>query len=273
MTKYFSKVSGVRPMTIFAGGGRLLAAIGFGTCCLLLAGAEPKQSGQAEPKQYLRVSNTQRFDFPAGGTLRLKDSVGLLTVEAWDQPGIEITTIKSAKAEVGVTEREKATHQLEMVHVAAERDGDEVAITTEFPRHLAFPPNPLAADVNVELEIRIKAPAATRIVDNDHKVGEVNIDGLTGDMNVHLLQGAIMLHLPDGQYNINAKADFGSVNSDFPGQEKRGRWLLGHRVVNGNSPAQHSLNLKVGFGDIILLKVRLPKAPGPMIPGSRPEGL
>ncbi len=263
-----SRVSGVCPMTM-----RLLTAIGLGTSCLALAGAGPKQTGPDGPKQYLQVSNTQHLDFPAGGTIRLKDSVGLLTVEAWDQPGMEITTIKSTKAEVGVNERAKATRQLDMVRVAAERSGNDVVISTEFPRHLAFPPNPLAGDANFELEIHIKAPAATGIVDDRHKVGEVNIDGLTGDMDVHLLQGAIMLHLPEGQCNINAKTGFGSVYSDFPGQEKRRRWLLGHRTVNGNSTAQHNLNLKVGFGDIVLLKVRLPKVPGPMISGPRPEGL
>src|SRR5580704_17744521 len=51
------------------------------------------------------VTKTERFDFPAGGTLRLKNSIGELTVEGWDQPGIEITTIKSPRKPMALLDR------------------------------------------------------------------------------------------------------------------------------------------------------------------------
>ena len=236
---------------------RILAVLGFGAGCLLLAADEPKQQVQ--------VSKTERIDFPPGGTLRLTKSTGVLTVEAWDRPDVEITTIKSTKAAYDAGGRERAKHELNKVRVAAERHGDELVVTTDFPRHRAIS--------RFDLEYHIKAPSTARIIAS-HDVGDVNIDGLVGDIQVTLLQGEIMLHLPeDGEYNINAKSQFGNVNSDFPGPEKRRWWLLGHRSVNENSQAAHKLTLRVGFGDIVILKTRVPAPPGPLTPAPKAGGL
>jgi DUF4097 and DUF4098 domain-containing protein YvlB len=121
------------------------------------------------------------------------------------------------------------------------------------------------------MEYRIKAPSAARLIVT-HDVGEVNVHNLTGNIDVTLLQGEIMLHLPeDGKYAINAKSDYGNVRSDFPGEEKRRRWFPpGHRFLNEGSGSDHTLNLKVGYGDIIILKTRVPTPPEPLIRAPKP---
>jgi hypothetical protein len=249
---------------------RILAAIAFG--CLAFAADQSKQN---ELKQIAQVSKTERMDFPSGGTLGLKHSIGVLTVEAWDRPDVEITTIKSTKAELDARGRERAGSQLEKVHVATERSGNELVVTTTFPRHLAFPSSfPSKGEVSFLLEVRIKAPAAARVIDEHHDVGEVNIDGLISDIQVRLHQGAITLHLPEeGQYSIHAKSTFGSVNSDFSEHEKRRWWVLGHQSVTEATAAPHKLDLKVAFGDIVLLKTRVPKAPESLVSNSKAGGL
>ena len=242
-----------------------------------LGGSALLHAAGSETRQKVQVTNTQRMDFPAGGTLRLKNSVGVLTVDAWDRPDVEITTIKSTKAEYDARDREKVAHELESVRVAAERRGDELVITTDCPRHWPFPPpnllDPLAEETNFDLEYRIKAPGAARLI-AEHGIGEVNIDGLTGDIQVTLRQGEILLHLPeDGRYDIHAKSGSGAVNSDFPGEEKRSWWLVGHRAMNQDSQAPHKLDLRVKFGDIVILKTRVPKTPEPMILVPKADGL
>jgi len=214
------------------------------------------------------------MDFPSGGTLRMKNSVGVLTVEAWDRPDVEITTIKSTKVELDARGREKAMHDLDRVNVATERHGDELVITTDFPRHRPFRVfYPLSGNTSFDLEYHIKAPANARII-ADHTLGDVNIDGLIGDIQVNLAQGEILLHLSEDQkYSIHAQSDFGSVNSDFSEPEKRTGWLLGHRSVDENSAAPHKLNLKVGFGDIVILKIRVPRSPEPVTPAPKADGL
>ncbi len=114
---------------------RILAAIGLATGCLLFAADQPKPDG---PKQKVEVSKTERIDFPSGGTLRLRNSVGVLNVTAWDRADVEVTTIKSTQAEFDARDREKGVHQLDKVKVATERHGDELVIATTFPGHRPF---------------------------------------------------------------------------------------------------------------------------------------
>jgi hypothetical protein len=156
---------------------RMIALIGCGTSCLLAADA---------PREKAQMSKIERIDFPSGGTLRLKNSIGVLTVEGWDRPDLEMTTIKSSRVAYPAGEREKATHDLDHVHVVAERHGDELVVTSDFPRHRAFPlPNPLGRGTNFDLECRIKVPSTARLI-VDHDVGEVNVDNLTGNIDVTL---------------------------------------------------------------------------------------
>jgi hypothetical protein len=139
-----------------------LAAVGLGAGCVLFAADEPRQKVQ--------VSHTERTDFPSCGTLRLANSIGVLTVEAWDQPGVEITTIRSTKAEYDARDRERAMRELDKVQVGAERHGDELIVTTRFPRNRIL--HPVAGEGYFDLEYRIKAPNSARIIANHHVGGE-----------------------------------------------------------------------------------------------------
>jgi len=220
------------------------------------------------------VSKTERIDFPSGGTLRFKNSVGVLTVEAWDRPDVEMTTVKSTKAELDSRDREKGMHELERVKVAAERHGDELVITTTFPWHRPFGfIYPLSGRTSFDLEYYVKAPANARII-ADHTLGDVNVDSLVGDIQVKLAQGEILLHLPEEEkYAIHAKSSMGTVTSDFPGEVRHRDWLTGHRVEQQNSASPHKLDLKVGNGDIVILKTRVPKAPEPLTQTAKASGL
>jgi hypothetical protein len=228
----------------------------FGMICLLSAGDEPRQKVQ--------VVHTERADFPSGGLLRFRNSIGELTVEGWDRPDVEITTLKSTKALYLPSDREKASHELDQVRISVERRGDELIVTTDFPRHRGLPPpSPLRAATGFELEYHVKAPMNARLA-ADHDTGEVHVDNLRSDIHVTVLNGGITLHLlPEGQYGIDAKSDFGDVVSGFPGHKKARPWLLGHQFVQDTSGA-HNLYLRVGFGDITILKIQKPPTPSPL---------
>jgi hypothetical protein len=227
---------------------RRLAVI-FGIGCLLFADDEPRQKVQ--------VVHTERADFPAGGLLRLKNSLGEVTVEGWERPDVEIATVKSTKVALASQDREKASRQLDQVRISVQRQGGELVITTELPRHQKLPPG-------FDLDYNIKAPMNARLA-VDHGAGEVHVDNLTSDIHVTVRTGGITLQLQEGKYGIDAKSDFGSVTADFPGHEKRTRWLLGHQFLQGES-ATHNLYLRVGFGDITIMKIPQPPAATPQTP-------
>ena len=222
-----------------------MGLIGLGVSCLALAGDETKQ--------FFQVTKTERLDFPSGGLLRLKNSIGQVTIEGWDRPDVELTTTKSTKDSYNTQDREKAVKELDQVRIAAERHGDELVITTDFPRYGVFKPL-LRGGTRFDLDYRIGVPRNARVA-IEHDTGFVSLDNIAGDIRVIASQGEITLHLPeDGQYAIDAKSKIGDVISDFPGRTQRKLWFLGKQFANENAAASQKIYLRAGYGDIIILK-------------------
>jgi hypothetical protein len=191
-------------------------------------------------------TETQRMDFHSGGTLRLQKSVGLLSVDGWDQPGIEIITIKTGGSE-------KARDR---TRVTAARRGNDIVVTTSVAQN-PLPLRPFEGIRPVSLEYRIRLPRFARL-NIDHRSGEVNVTDILGDIRITDGMGQIALSLPEaGEYAIDARSRLGAVDSDFPGRERK-KLKYGHAFVSqSNNGAQH-LYLRIGFGDITILKEPMP---------------
>jgi hypothetical protein len=206
-----------------------------------------------ELESQVEVTNTERIEFPAGGTLRLNKSLDDLTVVGWDRPEVEITTIKSTKRLYSAQQREKAVQDLAKAQVKTARQGNEVVITTEHPRRGIFP-----GHADFYIEYRINAPRDARLV-VDHETGEVHVENLISDIRIAVSRGAISLRLPqENQYVIDAKTAVGGVVSDFPGQTRRRLGRVGYRFTATPSAAPHSVYLRIECGDIAILKIRKP---------------
>ncbi|MGD0134622.1 MAG: hypothetical protein ABSE57_21445 [Bryobacteraceae bacterium] len=141
----------------------------------------------------VQVSHTERMDFPSGGVLRMKNSTGDLTVEGWDRPDVEITTVKSTKS-YHPKDRSSAEKSLDRIRLVPERKGDELAITTEFPKHAMLARLFLGVS-EFELQYRIKVPRNARLI-IEHDSGNVYIDDVVGDVHATNGIGQITLHLP-----------------------------------------------------------------------------
>jgi hypothetical protein len=215
----------------------------FAASCLLFA--------QEAANQKVVVTHTERADFPAGGLLQVKNSVGELSVEGWDRPDVEITTIKSTQDSYPAAVRAKLSAELDKVKISVEKQDGGLVIATDVPRHHEAP------SVAFDVEYRIMAPRNARLA-VEHGDGEVHVEDLSSDVQVSVRKGEITLHLPrDGQYGIDARTKIGGIVCDFPGQGKHTRLRLGHQFEQ-TAAGGHKLDLKVDFGDIIILKMQPP---------------
>src|ERR1700730_4573864 len=85
---------------------------------MVLLGMSCLLSADDEPKQKVQVVHTERTDLPSGGFVLFNDSTGALTMESWDRPDVEITTIKLTKVLYAPRDREKASHELDKVRIS-----------------------------------------------------------------------------------------------------------------------------------------------------------
>lgn len=263
----------------------------MGLCCFLHA----EDLLLPAAPQKLEVSSTERSDFPSGGTLHLKNSVGELTIEGWDRPGLEITTVKSSKTPVDGRERDKASKLLDKVKVATERKGDEVTVSTAFPKHPKIE-RLFTGMTDFDLDYLIKVPRTAKLV-IDHTMGEVHIDDIGGEIHATDEMGLITVRLPDGQYAIDAVSRLGAVDSDFAGNEKSKKWFGHTFLASGTAPAAstgpaatgsrgnaavpaaavpvkalsapaaaQTIFLRIKYGDIIVERMHQPPPPAPGVP-------
>jgi hypothetical protein len=84
--------------------------------------------------------------------------------------------------------------------------------------------------------------------------GNVLVRNVTGNIQAGVRQGEITLGLPEqGQYSIDARSQFDNVVSDFAGQTKGTGFFLGRRFNGNGASAAQQVNLRVQYGDIVLL--------------------
>jgi len=210
-----------------------------------------------ELKQKVQLTKTEIVELPAGGIVRIQNSIGEVTVRGWDRPDVEVTTVRSSKDAYGSIEQEKITRQLNRVSIRTERQGNEVVVKTDYPGYRIFPPPaPWHGVLGSNVEYRINMPRDAALV-VEHTAGEVHIDDLTGNIQVSALRGEITMRLPqEGRYAIDAKTDIGFIISDFPGHGRKTLWLLGHRNGQNAEAGTRRICVRMGVGDIAIMRTR-----------------
>jgi hypothetical protein len=204
---------------------------------------------------------TQQMDFPAGATLNIANSRGELSIEGWDRPQVELTLVKSLFVPDSPADRQNASLLFEKNRVAMAPSGGGVRITTTLQNGRRTPPRTAGSPAEVSLDYRIRVPRDAKIV-VEHGKGEVHVAGVASDISVRVGEGEITLLLaPDGPYAIDARTRLGDLVSDFAGQPRRRLWIFAHEFAGGPAAAAPKLRLRVGFGDILILKASRPQMP------------
>ena len=208
---------------------------------LLLAAGMAFAGNELKP-----VTETHTFDLAADRTIHIQNAAGNIEIEGWDQPRVELTTVKTA-------EQKKVMDQ---VKVTAEAGGNTLNISTSYHKYPMIE-RPFRWTLNFDLEYHIKAPRNAALLIEEY-AGEVNISGMTGNVHATDRNGDISLVLADAPYSIDAQSKVGAVICDFAGHEKRNSLLFG-QDFSGSAETAKKLYLRVGYGDVMIIKTRQPK--------------
>jgi len=237
----------------------------LGTALPWLNADEPGPKG---PKQSFEVTGTERVNFLPGGTIRLVNSYGYLTVEGWGEPQVEVTVTKSTDRFYDPAEKQEAERRFEQVRVVTERRSDrELIISTTLPARNPFFRSVLPLDRiiltkpfvpnnrrGVTVEYKVLVPRDSRLV-VDHDTGYVWVSDVTGDIDVNSHTGDMIVMLPDpGPYSIDARTRLGSVSSDFTGKG-RYRFVAGTHFAHASQTPPRRISLRMGCGCITIKKV------------------
>jgi hypothetical protein len=244
---------------------RKLAAVlvglwGMGAAQPLGAADGPVEKGF---RRSFETTSTERVNFQPGGTIRVNNSYGYLTVEGWDEAQVEITVTKSTDRFLAPEEKEKAGKAFEQIHVITERSSEkELTISTTLPdrhgflysilpsRQIVFT-MPKKTTLGVTVEYTVHVPRDSRlVVRQDH--GYVWVSDVAGDIEVDSHTGDMIVALPDtGPYSIDARTRLGSVSSDFAGNGHK-QFLVGTKYVHASPAVARRIFLRMGRGSITI---------------------
>jgi len=177
---------------------------------------------------------TETVDFAPGGTIRIDRADGYLSIEAWDQPKVEITTNETARAQI----------------TTSHPSPSELVIQTELTHHPNFAKRVFHVGIHADADYVIRVPRNSRLVVTRAN-GYVGITGVAGDIEAHDRRGDIVLMLPDlAKCDIDARTKVGVVTSDTQGRMSNRR-ITGETFASGKQQTRR-LRLRMGFGGITI---------------------
>jgi hypothetical protein len=182
----------------------------------------------------LAAPHTETLDFAPGGTIRIDRADGYVSIEAWDEPKVEITTGETAKARI----------------TASHPSASELVIQTDLTHHPNFAKRVAHVGIHADADYVIRVPRNSRLIVT-HANGYLGITGVAGDIEAHDRRGDIVLMLPDlAKYEIDARTKIGVVTSDENGKMSNRR-ITGETFAAGSQQTRH-LRLRMGFGGITI---------------------
>ena len=208
------------------------------------------------------------FNLNSGGTIRLENVNGNITITTWDRNEVEVVAVKKTKGS-----GDAAQKRLDEVTIEFEEDDDQLSITTIYPKSLRNRSGSVSiaytikAPVNANLDLlntngKIQVTGVKGTVAAKTTNGKITLEGIrgalqarttNGGIQAELLEhngeeivcattnGSIRIALPGNiQADLNAKTTNGSIKSDLPltieGSKKRTK--LSGDINGGGTPIQ-----------------------------------
>lgn len=225
------------------------------TCVLAAEDAKPKgqkaiDPKQADTRQKIRTTETQKMTFEPSAALRLDNSIGQVKIEGWTRPDVEVTITKSTKDEYDSDKSAEGAKELEKVKTSFTRKGEEIVLGTEY--HHSSMPQPFRGGPPIDILYEIKMPRDARVIVMQDS-GDVQLSRLSGEINATVQHGSITVVVPgDSQYIVDAKSKFGTVTSNLA-KPDHGLFFFGEHLDYETPKTMHKLYLRAKSGDIVIV--------------------
>ncbi len=217
-----------------------------GFLCVALLAALPAL-GRDRDKHRVERSSTETIPFIERGTIRVDDSFGVLEIQGWDKPEVEMSVRRSTQKRYRHTDEGKAIRDLERIVIRTTRSQNTLLIHTIFPGPSLD--HPLRGKSNLRLHYTLKVPRHSSLYVR-HDIGEVNVRDVGGDLHVTSRIGEVSLKLPeDSDYQVDAKARIGEVSTPLRGRSERS-FLVGERFQSPYRREARQVFARVGIGEI-----------------------
>jgi DUF4097 and DUF4098 domain-containing protein YvlB len=178
---------------------------------LLLAGALASGCvGHGELTARDSVEETRPLE--PGGTFRLQNTNGRVTVTTWDESQVRIEAERAAATERGLDE----------IEIDVRGEGDRVEVTTRLPKALLF-----GHAGSVEYHVTVPRLARLEI---ETVNGRLSIEGVTGSVNASTVNGS--LEITDASGEVEASTVNGSIKTHIEKTDPTGRNSFS--TVNGS---------------------------------------
>jgi DUF4097 and DUF4098 domain-containing protein YvlB len=156
-----------------------------------------------------QVEETRPFE--PGGTFRLDNVNGTVTIVAWDQENVRIGAEKAAN-------NEKA---LESIEVEIDGEGDWVEVKTRLPRSRSF----FGSGGKVDYFVQIPARATIQV---ETVNGKLEVEGIQGQVRASTVNGSV--HIFDVSGEVESSTVNGSIEATYIEVDAKGR----HRFSTTN---------------------------------------
>jgi hypothetical protein len=207
-----------------------------------------------EPTEPVSVTSTQRVALTPGGTVYMDETWGELSIEAWDEPAVEVVMTRRMAKPPAADKAEKARADLERFGARVEATTpDRVSIVGLNPGSSVA--RPLGGKSGVRLTYVMHVPRNSRL-ELHNGVGTVRIADVTGDIAVNSDVGEVMLKVPiEPTTAIEASSGIGDVDVSAA-LEERGdlhrRALVGQRFSYQPPQVDKRITVKLGVGSITI---------------------
>jgi DUF4097 and DUF4098 domain-containing protein YvlB len=156
-----------------------------------------------------QIEETRSFE--PGGTFRLENVNGTVTIVAWDQDSVRIEAEKAAN-------NEKA---LESIEVEIVGEGDWVEVKTRLPRSRSF----FGSGGKVDYYVKIPARAKIQV---ETVNGKLEVEGIQGQVRASTVNGSV--HIFDVSGEVESSTVNGSIEATYHEVDADGR----HRFSTTN---------------------------------------